>query len=84
MSILEKPSSSTLAQDIAKLKDLNEKGQSLRGKVVSLVSELKEARCRLVSKDEEIAKLKDEIKIMSAQGKLKTKVLRSQVKASFF
>ena len=35
-------------------------------------------------KDEEIAKLKDEIKIMSAQWKLKTKGLESQVKLSWF
>ncbi|XP_028219849.1 nuclear envelope-associated protein 2-like isoform X1 [Glycine soja] len=35
-------------------------------------------------KDEEIAKLKDEIKIMSAQWKLKTRELESQVKLSWF
>ena len=38
----------------------------------------------LIVKDEEIAKLKDEIKIMSAHWKLKTKELESQVKAFFF
>ena len=35
-------------------------------------------------KDDEIAKLKDEIKIMSAHWKLKTKELESQVKLSWF
>ena len=38
----------------------------------------------LVVKDEEIVRLKDDIKIMSAHWKLKTKELESQVKPSWF